>query len=309
MKSNQVIWVAVGLCIFFWFLESALHVFIFPEGSFTRNLFIPAPHELWMRLIVISSIIGLSLYSQFMITRRRRAEERLVLYQEQLRSLVSELVLTEERERRRLATDLHDSISQVLAIAKLKLDGLQEKASSRGLEKGLDEVRQFISQALQQTRSLTFEISPPVLYHLGLEAALESLAEQVQERHAIRTDFEDDKKPKPLTGQTQVLLFRAVQELLINIVKHAQARSARVSVAREGDHVRIRVTDNGIGFDPSEINISRNGPGRFGLLSIKERLHHLKGYCEIKSKPSQGTQVTLITPLEHEEQTAEGKAT
>ncbi len=230
------------------------------------------------------------------ISERKQAEERVRIYQDQLRSLSSELSLTEERERRRLATDLHDSIGQILAVAKLKMDALRSGVSSDTLAGELDEILELLKQVIQQTRSLTFQLSPPVLHEFGLEAALEDLIVRMQEEYDIRLEFADDSQPKALSEDLRVLLFRAVQELLINVVKHAQARKAEIFVGREEDYLLIRVEDDGIGFDVSEIDFDVGRAGKFGVFSIKERLNHLGGRFEIVSKPGQGTQVTLAAP-------------
>jgi PAS domain S-box-containing protein len=235
------------------------------------------------------------------ITERKRAEEELLTYQLQLRSLASELSITEERERRRLSTDLHDSIGQFLGISKIKLDALRSGAPWAALAGDLDEVRELIGQAIQQTRSLTYDLSPPALYQFGLEEALESLVERMEELHRMRIDLTDDKKPKPLSEDLAVLLFRSVQELLVNILKHAQTRDARVSIGWDGGEVRIMVADDGIGFDISEIDSHVDRAGKFGLFSIKERLHYLGGRAKIISKPGQGTEVTLVVPLQGDE--------
>ncbi len=227
------------------------------------------------------------------ITERKQAEEKLFLSQEQLKSLISELSLTEERERQRLAMELHDSIGQALAIAKLKVEGLRGAVSAAGHAGGLDDVCEFIGQAIQQARALIFELSPPVLYQLGLEAAVESLAQNMQERHGIRIDVTDDGQEKPLTEVMQILLLRAVQELLINVVKHAQARQAQISIARDGDYVRITVVVDGVGFDFSASGPDAERAHGFGLFRLNERLHQLHGSCDIDSTPGQGTQVTL----------------
>jgi PAS domain S-box-containing protein len=235
----------------------------------------------------------------FDITARKVAEEKVDLYQRQLRTLASELLFTEERERRRLATDLHDSIGQALAMSKLKLDALRTTVQSGPLAADLHEICELLDQAIQQTRSLTFELSPPVLYELGLVPALESLAEQTERRYGLRIHFMGDNRPKPISEDVAVLLFRAVQELLVNVVKHAKAQKARVAVGTEGEYVRIRVEDNGIGFDASEIESHEDRARRFGLFSIKERLHHLGGNVEIVSEVGRGTQVSLAAPLQH----------
>ena len=256
----------------------------------------------WVRdeALIVRDERGRPLFLQgimFDVTARKVAEEKVHLYQRQLRTLASELLFTEERERRRLATDLHDSIGQALAISKLKLDALKTAVLSSPLALDLEEICGLLDGTIQQTRSLTFELSPPVLYELGLVPALESLVEQVEKRYNLRIHFMEDSRPKPVSEDLAVLLFRAVQELLFNVVKHAKAQKARVAIVRDGEHIRIRVEDNGIGFDPSEIDSHEDRARRFGLFSITERLQHLGGRVEIESTPGRGTQVSLTAPL------------
>jgi len=112
-------------------------------------------------------------------------------------------------------------------------------------------------------------------------------------------EFEDDRQPKPLSEDVRVLLFQAARELLVNIAKHAQARTAKVSITREGDQVRVDVEDDGVGFDSTEIGSSMDTTGRFGLFSIRVRLEPLGGHMEVDSKPGHGTRVTLVAPLKH----------
>ncbi|RZB33089.1 MAG: hypothetical protein SRB2_04154 [Desulfobacteraceae bacterium Eth-SRB2] len=234
----------------------------------------------------------------------KRAEEKLRIYQEQLRSLALELLLTEERERRRIANDIHDSISQNLAISKIELDELRRSISSSLLERHLNKISGLISQTIQQIRSMTFELSPPVLYGIGLEAAIEYLAKRMQKQFGIHIHFTDDKQSKELNEDLRILVYRAVQELLFNVVKHAQTEKVRVSIVRDCDDIKICVEDDGIGFDIAEIDPYMHRAGRFGLFSIKKRLQHLNGRFEIVSEPGRGTQVTLIVPLEQHAQIA-----
>jgi signal transduction histidine kinase len=231
------------------------------------------------------------------ITERKLAEKHRSRYQRQLRSLASKLTLTEERERRQLATDLHDSIGQALAISKLKLDGLLNSAAVNAVAGDLEEICTLLEDAIQRTRSLTFALSPPVLYELGLEPALESLVEQVEKRHGMRIILISDHRPKPLSQDLAVLLFRAVQELVINIVKHAHAQRARVAVARDIDWIRIEVKDYGVGFDVAKLEPHSGSAGGFGLFSIRERLGHLDGRVDVQSAPGRGTKVTIVAPL------------
>jgi len=227
------------------------------------------------------------------IAERKRTEKKLLDYQQQLRSLASDLTLTEEHQRRKIATDLHDSIGQALAISKMKLSEVRNFISDMERYQALDEIYELLEQSIQDTRSLTFEISSPILYELGLESAVEWLVERLQEQHGIQANFIDDAKPKPLDHEIRIVLFRAVHELLFNIAKHAHAKNVAVTTKREGKNIHIQVADDGVGFDIANIE-KRSG---FGLFSIRERLDFLGGKLEIDSKPGQGTKVTLVAPL------------
>lgn len=232
------------------------------------------------------------------IEERKYNEKKLLEQQDKLRSLSSALLLAEERERRRIATELHDHIGQNLAVTKIKLGGLRETlASNKADAKALDDVRGLIEQTLQDTRSLTFELSPPVLYELGLEAALAWLADRSLEKHGLRVEFKDDGQPKPLDDGCRVIAFQAVRELLFNIVKHARAQSATLSVRKDDNEIRIDIEDDGIGFESAEVEASETGSRGFGLFSVRERLGPIGGHLEIKSEPGRGTRVGLVLPL------------
>ncbi len=243
------------------------------------------------------------------IEERRRTEEELLSYQAQLRSLSSELLLTEERERRGIATDLHDRIGQSLAISKIKLGELQDSLSSSHLASLTNEVRSLLEQTIQDTRSLTFELSPPILYELGLEPAVEWFVEQIQERQGIPIKLNYDSQPKPLDERVRFLIFRATRELLLNVAKHSRARKAKVSITRKGDQLRVDVEDDGIGFEAANMVFHGGTSGGFGLFSIQERLYHLGGRLIIKSKAGKGTLATLVAPLRLEGETTERKVT
>lgn len=226
------------------------------------------------------------------INERRQNEEKLLSYQQQLQSLTSELSLSEERERRRIASNLHDRIGQTLAFARLKLGTLAQRMEPKAVE----ELRQLIEQAIGDTRSLTVELSPPVLYELGLVAALEWLARKIQQEHGIRTRFHDDGQPKPLDDNFRVVLFQAVRELLVNVVKHARASHAQVLIRRDADALRIIIEDDGAGFNPGLVTANPDTRS-FGLFHIRERLEYLGGRMKLRSEIGRGTRVTLIAPL------------
>jgi PAS domain S-box-containing protein len=233
------------------------------------------------------------------INKQKQAEDEIHAYQERLRSLASELTLVEERERRRLAIQLHENIGQILAFAKIKLGALTAEAATQDLATDLNEVREQINQTIQYTRSLTLELSPPTLYELGFEEAIEWLAREFQKNCGTEIDVQRELHPIPLTDEARILLFLVVRQLLTNVAKHAQARHAKVVINKEGDWLRIQVEDDGVGF-----NVATSRTAGFGLFSIRERLDRIGGSLKVKSKPGHGTLVTLTIPLVPEDKMA-----
>ncbi|MHC4286386.1 MAG: sensor histidine kinase [Planctomycetota bacterium] len=150
-------------------------------------------------------------------------------------------------------------------------------------------------------RSLTFDLSSPILYEFGFEEAVtEWLNEQVEKKHGIATEFKDDGLPKPLDDDIRVIMFRNVRELLINVVKHAHASKVKVSVGKVGDLIRVSVEDDGLGFEPAEAESMVTNKEAFGLFSIRERLEHLGGNLDIDSAPGCGCRITITSPLSRE---------
>jgi signal transduction histidine kinase len=232
------------------------------------------------------------------VNERLRTEEALRASQLQLRSLTSELSLAEERERRSIALLLHDHIGQLMAMAKIKLGGLKKIATAKNAVQLIDDVRGLIDEAINSTRSLTLQISPPILYTLGLGAAIATACENFKNDYGIDCKFEDDETSKVLTDDFRATLFRSVNELLLNIAKHAKAKSVRVSFGRKNNHIQIMVRDNGVGFNVSEVTSRPASSVGFGLMSIRERLGHLGGTFTIESAPGKGTTITLTAPLQ-----------
>ncbi|MCP3961141.1 MAG: PAS domain S-box protein [bacterium] len=231
------------------------------------------------------------------VTERKEADAQLLEHQEQLRRLTSELALAEERERRRISRGLHDQIGQTLALVQMKLGELRHEALDTDARTRTEELSELVDQSVQAIRSLTFELSSPLLYELGLEAALQALAEQFEERYGVPCVCDIDTEPKALSDDTSVVLFQIVRELLFNIAKHAGARAAKVTVSSSRRQVQVTVEDDGVGFDATGIGEMPSASGGFGLFSIRERLNHLGGSFAIRSSAGEGTAVVISTPL------------
>ena len=232
------------------------------------------------------------------ITERKLGEEEIFNYQEKLRSLASELSLVEERERRRLATELHDNTSQELALSLIKLQTVR-KSVGESSHKALDDVCESLQKTSLDVRNLTFELCSPTLYNFGLETAItELLEDRLGKAGDISYNFHDDKKPKPLSEDVKITLFQAVRELLTNITKHAQAQNVLVNVTKADSKVKIAINDDGAGFDVDKMESHDRPKSGFGLFNVKERLGHIGGNFKIKSSPGKGTSIVLEAPLQ-----------
>jgi signal transduction histidine kinase len=180
------------------------------------------------------------------------------------------------------------------------LNEWKDTLQSSGHANAMREVLKLIDNAISNTRSLTFDLSPPILYELGLEAGLESLLEQFHERHSIQFVFEDDNQDKPVEDEVRILLYRCVSELLMNVIKHSKAQLVKLSIRRENNLISITLEDDGIGFHIPEAEIGGEVQG-FGLLSIRERLNWIGGSFKLQSNPGSGTYATLQAPLKYTE--------
>lgn len=243
---------------------------------------------------------------QFAEELERKVSERtyeLVCSQQQLRALATELNLAEQRERTRLATELHDHLAQMLVLVRLRLG----QAKVGPLSHSLQMIRQaegVVDESLTYTRNLVAELSPPVLHEFGLFVALRWLGEQMRRYHlevTVRIETPEDLK---LPENQAVLAFQSVRELLLNAVKHAGSKKAWVLAACEEGVLSIVVEDRGVGFDPMTLSSQKLAAmsSKFGLFSIRQRMEALGGRLELRSKPGEGTCATLFLPIS---QTAE----
>jgi len=214
-----------------------------------------------------------------------------------LRRLAAELSLAEARKDREIATLLHDRVIQEFAFMKLQAQKFRGDAVFCGFEQRFDEIIALLDRAIQQTRKLTFEISSPILYELGLIAALEWLAEHFEQRHHLKVSAPKQRNLPALSEAINVTLYRCVQELLTNCVKYAQARHVKIDVRVMSNRIAIVVTDDGVGFDTAVLGKLSTNAG-FGLFSIRERMRYFGGTLEVESAPNRGTIATLSLPVE-----------
>jgi len=214
-----------------------------------------------------------------------------------LRALASELTLAEQRERKRLAGELHDYLAQMLALGRMKVGQLRPTlVSVPHATEPVREIDELFKNALSYTRSLMAKLSPPVLDELGLPAALAWLAEQMP-LHGLSVEVRLAQEDLTLPDDEGVLLFQSVRELLINVAKHAGTDRATVALhVDEQRRLHVSVEDRGRGFEPAAIEAKPSGE-HFGLFSVRERMQAMGGWLDIRSAIGRGTTVTLVLPL------------
>jgi PAS domain S-box-containing protein len=234
------------------------------------------------------------------ITNRKIAERELIANREKLAAMSMELSMTEERERRNIASDLHDHIAQALAMTKVRLGEVGKQAKGDSLAK-LESIKTEVDRIINSTRSLIFDLSPPVLYELGFKEAVEWVAEQVQKDHGIQVIVLAGKQHAQIDQEIRVILFKAVRELLMNVIKHAKAATVEVIITDLEKNIDVQVKDDGVGFDVSKIHgfIKK---ASFGILNLTERIKYIGGAVEFSSEPGQGTAVKITVPLKRESQ-------
>lgn len=217
-----------------------------------------------------------------------------------LQQLTLELSQAEDRERKRIADILHDDVQQTLAAAKFHLNLLSSEPRSAAESQEIVElVKQMLKDAIEKARSLSHELSP-ALYQVDLTEILNWLAHHMQQKHGLTVRVEVHGPVDSSSEPLKALLYKMTQELLFNVVKHAEVSEARIRVRRVGRCIYLSVMDRGRGFDPHRPEEATG----FGLLGIRERVHLLGGQMKIKSTRGAGTRILIAVPEEELSQTA-----
>lgn len=229
----------------------------------------------------------------------REARDALSQKARQLQQLLSETVGVQERERQRIAQDMHDGITQLLVGGLLELQSARERVASRDLtqaEASLQQVREIVRRAESELHRLIHDLRPPTLDALGLAPALRRYVERYQQYFGLACEVVVEGQPYRLPPDAEIGIYRIMQEALQNVSAHAHASQAEVAVRFAPAAVTLTVADNGVGFEPGAIE--PDGQRHFGLLSMQERAGSLGGWLTVRSAPGQGTRITLLVPRE-----------
>ncbi|MFW6038993.1 MAG: response regulator [bacterium] len=236
--------------------------------------------------------------------RRRQYDVRDLLKElkgraHQLQRLAMQLTQTEENERQRLAQVLHDDLQQMLAGAKFHVALLPSQARENQLDHAVTRLSDLLEQAIEKSRALSHDLTPPMLQQHGLVAALNWLPERKQQLHGLRVNVEAAPDAEPNDDRIRVFMYRCAQELLFNVVKHAGVSEAHLRLSTNGDELILSVQDEGRGYDPTAPGNEQESSG-LGLLSIRERADLLGGRFEVQTAEGAGSTFTLIMPRQQE---------
>lgn len=236
--------------------------------------------------------------------RVEQRTEELISYQKQLRALAMQLSRAEEHERNRLASELHDNLGQMLAVIKMNVQNLQKSQNSEQLAKTVD----LIDDSIRYTRELMSELKPPPsMKENNISAGLKWVINSLDEYNLEVQFINNAQNQPPVDKAIQSTIVKAVRELLFNTVKHADTNEAQVTLAFPDDALKIRVEDNGQGFDPDNTDFAMTDDSGFGLFHLSERIDVLGGQTDINAAPGEGTEVILTVPLDSEAELPEGE--
>jgi PAS domain S-box-containing protein len=258
-------------------------------GQYFRSWYVPHIN----RKKKIIGLLGLSVN----ISEQKEAEVIISDYQNRLKALGLELTITEERLRKQIATDLHDDVGQLLSSIRMQLSTINIDSEKLEILKKIKFISQGLLKAIQATRSAIFNLSPPQLNEIGLNAAIHDwMKEEIEMKSAIKTKLTSEKKKYALEENTRVLLFRSIREIMMNVVKHAQAKHMNIDISEMNGMMEICIEDDGVGFDYNG-DLIRLKSKSFGLFSIQERMLDLGGAMEIESTLGKGTRIRLLIPM------------
>jgi signal transduction histidine kinase len=244
----------------------------------------------------LSNILGLAIFRIRAEAKLLERGEQLMEYQERLKSLVIELTLAEERQRRKVANDLHDQIGQMLAVVRIKQKKLavcDEPAERSGLS---EEIIEMLDQVLLDVRSLTFDLSALAVHRDDIDAAIESLGNRILTNLSIKTTFKATGEPHALPEHIRTILYQVVRELYYNIIKHAEATKVETTISWHQNKIALEVTDDGVGFDTGQLAQDAKD-GHFGLFNVQERVSSLQGALNFYSTKGAGTKAEVAIPI------------
>jgi len=250
--------------------------------------------QLWRNIIIGISIFSIVIV--IMLYNRRQIKQKM-LYQQQLNKQQNELmntvIIVQDKERKRIAEDLHDSLGSILSAAKLKLSAVADTANENGRPK-YDDTMNLLDEAVNEMRNISHNLLPASLLRLGLIAGLQNLLDKISSRSDLHINFIAHGFKKRIDENIEVSIYRIVLEAVNNIVKHARAKNVTVQLMQYDTYINVLIEDDGIGFDKTIVSKEQG----IGLHNIFSRVDYMKGRVDIDTKPKAGTVINIDIPFQ-----------
>jgi len=231
--------------------------------------------------------------------QRKSGQDALMASEEKLRFLTTQLLTAQEKERKRIAHELHDELGQALLTLKMQLRALQRQLNDdqSSLKMEFEYLFKHINLVTENVRRLSKELSPSILEDLGLVAALHWLVKEIGKHYYIDITCDIDVLEDRFSAEKELILFRIVQEALTNVAKHARTRFASIHAERRHGRLALTIADQGGGFDVQHATTRDAKDRGMGLVAMDERAHILGGEMQIHSETDGGTQITVTLPV------------
>jgi PAS domain S-box-containing protein len=259
-------------------------------------------HFVWLEFLSSPVYKGKEI-SYFVTTSRDitlwvKAKEEIQEYQTSLQKMTTEITMIEEKQKKEIASNIHDHLSQSLVISKMRINELKKNPQLKVIDEDLKFIETHISEALENSRKITYELSPPVLYQLGIIDALNWLLDDVEATHKVACQFNSNVNDIKLSDVKSIILYRSIQEVIKNAIKYANASLITLNFDKDDHGIYILIYDDGIGFDTTVLkNLHNHSGSGFGLFTVQERIKNIQGKFTIESKINVGTSVKIFIPL------------
>ncbi|NOX85781.1 MAG: tetratricopeptide repeat protein [Chlorobi bacterium] len=250
---------------------------------------------MWVSVFIVTILLGLLIFFR-MRSRKNRiiAEQRIQKLEDEKKLMAAQSVMVgQEKERERIARELHDGIGVLLSTASIHFSSVEDKTDKETGEM-LKKANKLLKEASKEVRQISHNMMPGVLSRFGLKEAVEDLFENVKDAGEVKVDLRLDLGEQRLSENMEIMLFRVIQEMLNNTLKHAKASKITFSLRKEEDRIKMEYADNGIGFDEDKLPNEK----RLGLSGIRSRVEYLGGKIKLESRPGEGTKYFIVIPLE-----------
>ncbi|BBE16826.1 sensor histidine kinase [Aquipluma nitroreducens] len=271
-------------------LEQDLYL-IKKDKEFTEVKLQQRKTELWLLIFVMISITGAAIFLFYRHQQRQKAAANAERIQEQ-EARINAVFQAQEEERRRIAKELHDGVGQTISAIKMNYQSLSGKAAEKELAPEFEKIGKMLENAGTEVRNISHQMIPKELEQFGLIPAIEGMLNLHLGNSPLKVEFEHSGFVERIGQHVELVLFRVLQELISNVIKHSQARQVSVQLIKLNTHVVMNVTDDGIGFDAES-----KEKGGIGLLNMASRIDAIKGHLHFESEQGKGTTVTIRTPI------------